>query len=836
MSTMENSNAKILKIFEETKFYGFLLSDEWIQSYLSSLTEKQQEAEKTTAGEETGTVSAVKRERLNFQSAQQLREYLLNSDLRRSPSVVKPYFPVDILSGQKSLSLQGPVVLQILSVSNIAGPSKRKYEDGHPKFLLLSLTDGHTKVYAVEIESIPGLKSMTSPGTKILYLGGEAVKGKILLSSSNTKLIGGEVPHLVEAFLANINALKYRELQSGSKGAKLLSRIQQPPKFEFTLSPSMKLAPPLPVEKAAKMSVQEETTKPATPANNTQAQDSGGKNYKNNKQGVQNPHSSSSAVNSSNTEVKKQQNNRTEKSAGSNNMDRNPVSQGHNDSTGTAKKDESTQGNNQSKRSNDRKNKKEQQGEVTSSSAGSNNMDRNPVSQGHNDSTGTVKKDEGAQGNNQSKRSNDRKNKKEQQGEVTSSSAGANNMDRNPVSQDHNDSTGTVKKDESTQGNNQSKRSNDRKNKKEQQGEVTSSAQATQQPQSSNPESTGSLSQPRKARQPGEQRTLSNTQPHLASAVVNNQSPAPPPLPAPPSRPSQDSRAENQQLSKNQSVTPPQPSSQEDRSRKQRNDDKPVALVSFANNQGVASSQGQENRSRNQQSQKPLKTDKNTEPVLSVPPSHPILSEENKTTKKQQNYKSAPVSDSVDESILSVVPSLRSGNAEAGGDRRQKKQYPKKNKVPVEGSPSEEFSILELSSMSLNAKNEKSQPRQQQQNISGSTAAHTERRLNTSFAKNLITNSLGIRTGNPVSPNESRPEVKTPPDLTVTDVEKSQQLKNLLRPSGTASKPPAEMNDIQEHDTGMEKQENSSRGGGRGKGRGYYGRGGRNNRDGGRGH
>jgi hypothetical protein len=782
MSTMENSNAKILKIFEEIKFYGFLLSDEWIQSYLSSLTEKQQEAEKTTAGEETGTVSAVRRERLNFQSAQQLREYLLNSDLRRSPSVVKPYFPVDILSGQKSLSLQGPVVLQILSVSNIAGPSKRKYEDGHPKFLLLSLTDGHTKVYAVEIESIPGLKSMTSPGTKILYLGGEAVKGKILLSSSNTKLIGGEVPHLVEAFLANINALKYRELQSGSKGAKLLSRIQQPPKFEFTLSPSMKLAPPLPVEKAAKMSVQEETTKPATPANNTQAQDSGGKNYKNNKQGVQNPHSSSSAVNSSNTEAKKQQNNRTEKSAGSN------------------------------------------------------NMDRNPVSQDHKDSTGTVKKDEGTEGNNQSKRSNDRKNKKEQQGEVTSSSAGSNNKDRNPVSQDHKDSTGTVKKDEGTEGNNQSKRSNDRKNKKEQQGEVTSSAQATQQPQSSNPESTGSLSQPRKARQPGEQRTLSNTQPHLASAVVNNQSPGPPPLPAPPSRPSQDSRAKNQQLSKNQSVTPPQPSSQEDRSRKQRNDDKPVALVSFANNQGVASSQGQENRSRNQQSQKPLKTDKNTEPVLSVPPSHPILSEENKTTKKQQNYKSAPVFDSVDESILSVVPSLRSGNAEAGDDRRQKKQYPKKNKVPIEGSPSEELSILELSSMSLNAKNEKSQPRQQQQNISGSTAAHTERRLNTSFAKNLITNSLGIRTGNPVSPNESRPEVKTPPDLTVTDVEKSQQLKNLLRPSGTASKPPAEMNDIQEHDTGMEKQENSSRGGGRGKGRGYYGRGGRNNRDGGRGH
>eukprot|EP01040_Poterioochromonas_malhamensis_P000354 gene354-384_t len=223
---------------EEARRFGFHISDIWIESLTNPQVESKGETVTEGENNETTQPKAARRPQVNLNNFQQLKLSLLNSDFRQHPACVSPILPVDLLSSQKSQSLSGPIVLQIVSVQNIAVSAKKRYEDHHVnRFLNLTLTDGHTKVHAVEMETITGLKPNTPPGGKILWKGGEVIKGKLQLTSNNTQFLGGEVLHLVESFQANINALKYRELQEGgTKGVKQLSRIQNPPKFELKLT------------------------------------------------------------------------------------------------------------------------------------------------------------------------------------------------------------------------------------------------------------------------------------------------------------------------------------------------------------------------------------------------------------------------------------------------------------------------------------------------------------------------------------------------------------------------------------------------------------------------
>jgi hypothetical protein len=88
----------------------------------------------------------------------------------------------------------------------------------------LQVSDGHTKVNAVEIEHIPELKTNLRPGSKILYKGGMVIHGKLLLTQNNVKFLGGEVQQLVEAWQANLNVQKFRLMKLSSKN-KLSSSI-----------------------------------------------------------------------------------------------------------------------------------------------------------------------------------------------------------------------------------------------------------------------------------------------------------------------------------------------------------------------------------------------------------------------------------------------------------------------------------------------------------------------------------------------------------------------------------------------------------------------------------
>ncbi len=251
---------------EEARRFGFHISEIWIESLTNPQVESK--GETVTEGENNETIQPkAARPQVNLNNFQQLKISLLNSDFRRHPACVSPIVPVDLLSSQKSQSLSGPIVLQIVSVQNIAVSAKKRYEDHHGnRFLNLTLTDGHTKVHAVEMETITGLKPNTPPGTKILWKGGEVIKGKLQLTSHNTQFLGGEVLHLVESFQANINALKYRELQQGgTKGVKQLSRLQNPPKFELKLTSLLAAEKSPSIAPAKAVEVKEKTDQKSQP-------------------------------------------------------------------------------------------------------------------------------------------------------------------------------------------------------------------------------------------------------------------------------------------------------------------------------------------------------------------------------------------------------------------------------------------------------------------------------------------------------------------------------------------------------------------------------------------
>ncbi|KAJ6661684.1 hypothetical protein lerEdw1_013206 [Lerista edwardsae] len=119
----------------------------------------------------------------------------LNTDLR---AIGKKFLPSDI-NGGKVEKLEGPCVLQIQKVRNIAAPKDNEESQAAPRMLRLQMTDGHTSCTAIEYNYMSKISLNTPPGTKIKLLGIVEVKnGFLLLDDSNTVILGGEVEHLIE--------------------------------------------------------------------------------------------------------------------------------------------------------------------------------------------------------------------------------------------------------------------------------------------------------------------------------------------------------------------------------------------------------------------------------------------------------------------------------------------------------------------------------------------------------------------------------------------------------------------------------------------------------------
>ncbi|EGD81680.1 hypothetical protein PTSG_02394 [Salpingoeca rosetta] len=120
----------------------------------------------------------------------------LNTDLKKFGAEV---LPPKCDSGQVQ-SLPGPLVLQVVSVRNIAAPSHDPSNQGAPRMLMVRLTDGHTKATALELQHHPRLSQDTAPGTKIMFPANtiQLDNGFITLTPGTAKVLGGKVTDLYE--------------------------------------------------------------------------------------------------------------------------------------------------------------------------------------------------------------------------------------------------------------------------------------------------------------------------------------------------------------------------------------------------------------------------------------------------------------------------------------------------------------------------------------------------------------------------------------------------------------------------------------------------------------
>nr|XP_032832939.1 tudor domain-containing protein 3-like isoform X2 [Petromyzon marinus] len=119
----------------------------------------------------------------------------LNGDLR---SIGDKFLPEEITRGKVD-KLQGPLVLQVVKVRNVAAPREQESCQGAPRMLRLQLTDGHITCPAIEFRALSAIGLNTPPGSKVCLNGSiQVVNGFMLLEESNVRLLGGVVEHLVE--------------------------------------------------------------------------------------------------------------------------------------------------------------------------------------------------------------------------------------------------------------------------------------------------------------------------------------------------------------------------------------------------------------------------------------------------------------------------------------------------------------------------------------------------------------------------------------------------------------------------------------------------------------
>lgn len=115
--------------------------------------------------------------------------------------------------------LEGPCVLQIQKVRNVAAPKDNEESQAAPRMLRVQMTDGHTSCTAVEFSYISKISLNTPPGTKVKLSGTVDIKnGFLLLSDSNTTVLGGEVEHLIDKWALQRSLLKHNRSNIGAEG------------------------------------------------------------------------------------------------------------------------------------------------------------------------------------------------------------------------------------------------------------------------------------------------------------------------------------------------------------------------------------------------------------------------------------------------------------------------------------------------------------------------------------------------------------------------------------------------------------------------------------------
>ncbi|XP_076879604.1 tudor domain-containing protein 3 isoform X2 [Brachyhypopomus gauderio] len=139
----------------------------------------------------------------------------LNSDLR---PIGKGFLPADINSGRVE-KLEGPCVLQVQKIRNVAAPKEHEESQAAPRMLRLQMTDGQTMCTGLEFKHLPKISLNTPPGTKVKLVGSVPLKnGFLLLDDSNIAVLGGEVDHMMEKWELQRSLARHSRSNVGAEG------------------------------------------------------------------------------------------------------------------------------------------------------------------------------------------------------------------------------------------------------------------------------------------------------------------------------------------------------------------------------------------------------------------------------------------------------------------------------------------------------------------------------------------------------------------------------------------------------------------------------------------
>ncbi|KAJ8352655.1 hypothetical protein SKAU_G00241310 [Synaphobranchus kaupii] len=139
----------------------------------------------------------------------------LNSDLR---PIGKKFLASDINSGRVE-KVEGPCILQVQKIRNVAAPKDHEESQGAPRMLRIQMTDGHTNCVGIEFKQLSKISLNTPPGTKVKLLGTVLVKnGFLLLDDSKIHVLGGEVDYMVEKWQLQRSLAKHSRTNIGAEG------------------------------------------------------------------------------------------------------------------------------------------------------------------------------------------------------------------------------------------------------------------------------------------------------------------------------------------------------------------------------------------------------------------------------------------------------------------------------------------------------------------------------------------------------------------------------------------------------------------------------------------
>ncbi|PIC25000.1 hypothetical protein B9Z55_018098 [Caenorhabditis nigoni] len=128
----------------------------------------------------------------------EILKVILNEDLRNfgEASIIN-------LHKKDESIFEGPCVLQLLRYRNVSVPRIKEelnQTDPSHSIIRLFLTDGHTSLSALVLQTIPGINSDTPPGTKIQINGKIEMEGGnfLILEKKHVKILGGRVEEMIE--------------------------------------------------------------------------------------------------------------------------------------------------------------------------------------------------------------------------------------------------------------------------------------------------------------------------------------------------------------------------------------------------------------------------------------------------------------------------------------------------------------------------------------------------------------------------------------------------------------------------------------------------------------